>query len=236
MRSANHGWRVLHTCGSSSRSTAAGWSSTSAIAWIVFFTSIDQLAWRRGGAGGHLLRGGEQLVVVDAAVHEPDPLGLGAVHHLAEHDRGERGLRAGDAAQHPRVAAARVDADLQEAGVELRPPRREPHVAAEREVHAGADGGAVHRGERRQRAAGDPQEPLVDRAEALLGRLGEVAEVRAGAERRRGAGDDDRADDVVGLDLVHRGDDLGDHRRGQRVALGRVVEGERGDAPTVGTR
>ena len=52
----------------------------SAIAWIVFLVSIDQLARRRRGPRRHLLRGGEQLVVVDAAVHQADPLGLGAVH------------------------------------------------------------------------------------------------------------------------------------------------------------
>ena len=59
--------------------------------------------------------------------------------------------------------------------------------------------------------------------------LGQVAEVGAGAERRRGAGDHERADAVVGLDCVHRSDDLLDHRRGHRVALGGVVEGQGGD-------
>ncbi len=106
----------------------------------------------------------------------------------------------------------------------------EPHVAAERQVHPGADSGTVDRGQRRQRAAGDAQESFVDRAEAGLVGLGEVAEVGAGAERRRGAGDHDRTDRWVGLDLVHRRDDLGDHRRGERVALRRVVQGQRGDA------
>ena len=74
--------------------------------------------------------GAEQLVVVDAAVDEADPLGLGAVEHLAEHDGRHRRLRAGDAPEHPRVAAAGVQADLQEAGVEPGPPGGEAHVAA----------------------------------------------------------------------------------------------------------
>src|SRR5690606_9465184 len=34
-RSWNAGWRIDHTCGSSSRSTAAAWVSTSAMSWIV---------------------------------------------------------------------------------------------------------------------------------------------------------------------------------------------------------
>ena len=136
MRSANHGWRVLHSCGSSSRSTAAGWSATSAMSWIVALVTIDQLARRRRRPGRHRVGRVEQGVVVDAAVDQPDPLGLGAVEDLAEHDRGHRRLRPGDAAEHPRVAAAGVQADLQEAGVELGPPGGEAHVAAEGQVHA----------------------------------------------------------------------------------------------------
>ena len=97
----------------------------------------------------------------------------------------------------------------------------------------GTDGGTVDGGERRQRAAGDAQEALVDRCRRLSpsasARLPRLAPAQnAGG----GAGDDDGADRLVGLDAVHRGDDLGDHRRGQRVALGGVVEREGGD--TVG--
>ena len=182
--------RVLQSCGSSSRATALGWSSTSAIAWIVAFVTLRQLGRGRRRPGGHLVRRVEQRVVVDAAVDETDPLGLGAVEHLAEHHRGHRRLRPGDAPEHPRVPAAGVQPDLQEPGVEAGPPRGQPHVAAEGEVHPGTDGGAVDGGQRRQRAAGDPQEPLVDAAEAgAVGRR-QVAEVGAGAERRRRAGDD----------------------------------------------
>ena len=41
MRSANQGWRVLHTWGVSSRSTASGWVVMSAMSWMVFFTSTS---------------------------------------------------------------------------------------------------------------------------------------------------------------------------------------------------
>jgi hypothetical protein len=112
---------VLHTWGSSSRSTASGWVPTSAIVLDGLLHLDQQFARRECGTGRHLLRGGEQLVVVVAAVHQADALGLGAVHHLAEHHAGEGGLRADDAAQHPGVPAAGVDADLQEARVELGP-------------------------------------------------------------------------------------------------------------------
>ena len=132
-------------------------------------------------------------------------------------------------AQHPRVAAAGVEAEVEEAGVELARRAGEAHVAAQRQVHAGADGGAVDGGEGRQRRAADPEEALVDRrAGSSAAPAGaEVAEVGAGAERGRRAGDDDRADAVVGLERVEGGDDLVDHRRGERVAALGVVEGRR---------
>ena len=87
---------------------------------------------------------------------------------------------------------------------------------------------------RRKRASGDAQEAFVDRTEAGLAGLGQIAEVGAGAKGRRGTGDNDRSDRRIGLDLVHRGDDLVDHCGGQRVAFGGVVEGQRGH--TFGTR
>ena len=105
-----------------------------------------------------------------------------------------------------------------------------PHVAAERQVHPCSDSRAVDGGERRQRTAGDAQEPFVDRAQAVARRLGEVAEIGAGAERRWRAGHHDGADAVVGLERFHRGDDLRHHRGGERVAFVRIVERERADA------
>ncbi len=172
----------------------------------------------------------EQLVVVDAAVGETDPLGFCTVEHLAEHDGRHRRLRSGDAPEHPRVTATGVQADLQETGVELGTAGRDPNVAPEGEVHAGADGRAVDRRQCGQRAAGDPQETLVDGAEAVAVGRSEVAEVRTGTERWGRSGHDQGADRLVGLDHVHRGDDLGDHRGRERVALVRVVERERGHA------
>ncbi len=78
-------------------------------------------------------------------MRQADPLGLGAVQDLTEQDGGHRRLRAGDAPEHPRVAAAGVDADLQEAGVEAGSLGGDAHVAAEGHVHPGADGGPVDR-------------------------------------------------------------------------------------------
>jgi len=186
-----------------------------------------QVARRRCSATGHLARHDEQLVVIDTAVNETHPLGFGAVHHLAEHHTGERRLRADDAAQHPRVTAAGMDADLQEAGVESGSAGGKAQVAPEREVHTGADGRAVDRGDGGQRAAGDAQEPFVDGAEALLGGLGQVAEVGARAEGGRSTGDHHGAHRRIGLDAVHRRHDLGHQRGRERVALGGVVQRER---------
>ena len=132
------------------------------------------------------------------------------------------------------MAAAGVQAELEEAGVEAGRAPGQAHVAAQGQVHAGADGGAVDGGERRQRRAPDPQEALVDRAQPVAwsraaGRA-EVAEVGAGAERGRRAGDDDGADVGVGFEPVEGGDDLVDQLEGQGVAALGVVEGDDGDA------
>ena len=129
------------------------------------------------------------------------------------------------------MATAGVDPELQEAGVELGRVGHDADVTTERQVHAGADCGSVDRGQRRQRAAGDAEEPLVDRAEALARRLGEIAQVRSRAEGGWGTGDDEGADGVVGLERVHRLEDLRHHRgRGQRVPLVGIVQRERHDA------
>ena len=128
------------------------------------------------------------------------------------------------------MAAAGVDSQLQEAGVELGGVGDDADIAAERQVHAGADRRSVDGGEGGQRAAGDAQESLVDRAEALPRGFREIAEVRAGAERGRRPGDDHGADRLVGFERLHRGDDLGDQRSGHGVALVGVVERECGDA------
>ena len=97
------------------------------------------------------MRGLRERVVVDALVGEADPLGRLTVEHLSEEHGRCRDLRTDDAPQHPRVAPAGVQADLDEAGVELRPLRRDPQVAAERHVHAGADRRPVDRRDRGQR-------------------------------------------------------------------------------------
>jgi len=150
-----------------------------------------QIARSAGSAGGHRLRGIEQLIVFDAAMRQADAGGLLTVHHLTEQNSRHGHLRTGDATQHPRVPSTRMQPDLQEAGVELGAARGQSHIAAQREVHARTHRGAVDRRKRRQRAAGDTKEALVDRTEARLPRLGKVAQVCTGTERRRGSGDHD---------------------------------------------
>ena len=104
------------------------------------------------------------------------------------------------------------------------------HVGGQRQVQPGADGRAVDRGDRRQRAVGDGEEAVVDHAQAVLGGLAERGEVGAGAERLACAGHDQRVHVGVGLGGVDgraqgRGD-LG----GDGVAAVGVVDGDEGDA------
>ena len=193
MRSANQGWRVLHSCGVELGPHRRGMVVDVGHRRDRLLRRDDELARHARGAGGHRVGRREQLVVVDAAVDEADTLGL------ARRRAPRRTRRRPSPSAARRAGAASTCARRRGAGRSAGSACRtgpaaagEPHVAAEREVHPGADRRAVHRGERRQRAAGDAQEPLVDRTEALPVGLGEVAEVGAGAERRRRARDDDR--------------------------------------------
>jgi len=137
-------------------------------------------------------------------------------------------MAAGDATEHPGVPAAWVQTDLQKAGVELGTPRSQADITTQGKVHAGTHSGSVDRGERGQGTAGDSKKTFIDRTEAGLACLGQVAEVGARAESRRSTRHNNRPDRLVAFDPVHRGDDLFDHRHGQRVAFGRVVQGQRG--------
>ena len=194
-----------------------------------------QLAVHRGGAPRELDRGVEQLVVGDAAPREPDLDGPLALDPFAEQVDRERRLRADGPFQQPRVPAARVQADLGEAGVEAGGRAHQPDVAREREVEAGPDRGPVDRGDRGQRAVADREEAVVDVVDvagvALPLALGaahrrETRQVSARAERGWRTGDDDRADVVVGFDRGDSVDDLADELEAQGVTPLGVVEGE----------
>src|SRR4029077_15143554 len=128
----------------------------------------------------------DQLVVVDAAPRQPLAFGGLAVEDVAEDDGGGRALRTEKATHHPGVAAAGVEAELEEAGVE---PRRSPgdaHVAGQRQVYTRPDGGAVDGRDRRHRRSLDPKEAFVHRAQPAPFRspagLAEVGEVGTRAE------------------------------------------------------
>ena len=103
--------------------------------------------------------------------------GFGVEAH-AEQQRRAGGLRADGALQHPRRTAAGMDAQLLEAGIEERRGAGDAHVGCQREVQPGADGGAVDGGDRRQRAVGDREKPVVDHAQPVLGGLAESRQVR----------------------------------------------------------
>ena len=105
------------------------------------------------------------------------------------------------------------------------------------EVEARAHGGAVDRGDGRERRAEHAQEAFVDRTNRaalalvlLFGERAERGDVGTGTERRRFSGDHDRAHVIVGFERVERVDDLTDHRRGHRVAPFEINERHERDA------
>ena len=113
-----------------------------------------------------------------------------------------RGLPAGGAAEQRRVAAARMDADRQEAREQLGVLGDDAQVRGEREVEARADRAAADRRDRRRLERAHAGERVVDAAHGavelglgrVLARRGELRPVTAGAEERAFAGDDHGAD------------------------------------------
>ena len=225
------GCSVDHAWGSSSFIIASRWSSMlpiSRMVAVIFFTSSTG-AFRARPAisravGSSSSSGTQRQTRPTFSAASPSSTSPNTTD-------GERRLGAGDALEHPGVAAAGVDAEVQEAGVEAGRRTGQSEVADERQVHAGADGGTVDGGDRGQRAATDPHEALVDGEQALLRPLlAQVAQIRARAERRRRAGDDHGTDRRVGLDRVEGGEQLLVEVQVERVAPLGVVEGDGGDA------
>ena len=147
--------------------------------------------------------------------------------------RGGGGLRAGDAAAASRCGRRRGGCRAAGTGCRTGPDAPARRTSQhERQVHAGADGGAVDRGDGGQRRAADAEEALVDRCAgpvSLATRRG--GERSAPAQNAGGAPvTTTRADVVVGLELVEGRDDLVDHVEVERVAPVGVVEGDDGDA------
>ena len=131
-----------------------------AVARIDAFVAMTTSRGARGRPGGEFARGGDRIVG-DLERQPVAHRGLGVEAH-AEQQRRARHLRADGALQHPRRAAAGMDAQLLEPRIEERRRTGDAHVGGQREVQPGADGGAVDRRDRRQRAVGDREEAVVD--------------------------------------------------------------------------
>ena len=196
-----------------------------------------------GGRGGGEARGerrdfrGERGLG-DHAVDEADAERLGGVDHVAEPAQLE-GLRQPDqAGKEPRSAPVGMESDAREGLAEARLLGRHAQVAGERQVQSGAGGGAVHRGERRERqrrqrtddfAAGRDQrgERLVTGAPLLEAR--HVPHVAAGRERAPRPGHHQHADVAARGDARDRPGELLAHVVGECVELLQPVERDGGD-------
>ena len=113
-----------------------------------------QLARRRGGPAGQLDGGGDHVVGHRGA---PARCGRPPSASTTSPNRVIAAAPCGPSTRcsHPGVAAAGVQAERQEPGVEPGPRSGQPQVAGQGQVQPGADRGAVDRGDRRQRALGD---------------------------------------------------------------------------------
>ena len=130
---------------------------------------------------------------------------LGGVDDAAGEDQVQRAPEPDDPRQPLRAAVDQRDAPAPLGEAELRPGRRDPQVAPQRELEAAGQAPALDRGDRRLRRR-QPREP-----ERALGRLQARGErldrlqVGARAEAHAaGAGDDEHARVVVGLERAER--------------------------------
>jgi len=94
---------------------------------------------------------------------------------------------------------------LLKAGVEQRVWPGDTDICGQCQVQARADRGAVDGSDRGQRALADGHESVVEPQQSLFGGTAQRAEIRAGAERFTGTGDDNGVHTSVGLGPFHRG-------------------------------
>ena len=189
----------------------------------------------RGELAGPVGDRGVEPVRRDDLVGEPvlDRL-LGAQplaqqHHLVD-------LLARDVAVDDRHDHVGEGADVDLRGAERRALFGDQQVAGEGEAHAAGEDVAVGRAERRLAESRHQPEELEEEVggevfldQRHVGR--EAAEVGARAEDLvAGAGEDDGAHLVGVARRLHRFDELGEHLRGEHVALLRVVQRHRRDA------
>ena len=216
-RSANSGWPSDQTWASSSRSTASSWSST----W-------GDVGQRRLGPAGQLRRGASRPGR-PARRRRPRSASSSTQRHASP----TRSASSPSSTSPNSTTAAAACGPAMRWNIQVWPPpgwmpscrnrvsnraRRagEPHVARQRQVHAGADGGAVDGGDRRQRAAGDPQEALVDATQARRAATTRGGDRSAPAQNAGGAPVTTTAPTPSSASSSsNAGDDLVDHVEGR---------------------
>ena len=152
------------------------------------------------------------------------------VEHLAEQHRRHVAWGPAMLPEHPGVAAAGMDAELQEPGVEAGRPPGQAQVAHERQVHAGADRGAVDRGDGGQRSTGRPAGSLVDREQALAARTRRGGDRSAPAQNAGGAPVTTTAPTSASASSSSKAATISSTVEVERVATFGVVQGDDRDA------
>ena len=163
----------------------------------------------------------------DDLVDDAERLGLRRRHVAAGDDHLHRRLRADQARQALRAAAARQDADQHLGQADLGARHGDPVVAGERMLEPAAERVAVDRSH--HRLAARRRAPRRSAASDVGARLAELADVGAGDEAAAGADHHHRLDLGIGLALLQRLDDAVADAGAQRVDR-RIVDGDDADA------
>ena len=224
--------RIDHICEARSSSRAAPQGRAGGPSTVRSDAAVRRASCGIGsGSRGELEGRALDVLVVDRRPGEAELGGARAVDALAEERQRRRRLARSRAPEQGAVAAARVEADRQEARDDAGLAPDDAQVGGEHEVEARPHGAAAHRRDRRRLELTDARERAVDRADPRVGlggggvasRLGERGAVAARAEEAARAADHHGADRRVGVELLAGGHELVGHRHRERVApLGRV--------------
>ena len=144
--------------------------------------------------------------VAGHVLHQPQSERFFGVDVAAREQEVPRGAVTDEHRQAPDVARAEMDAEATARDRQARAHRRDPDVARDRELHPRPDRRAVDRGDDGRRVRDDRVEHLFERGPERVDGRGPVGreagdQIRAGAERRARAGDDDRPQLGVRLEL-----------------------------------
>ena len=166
---------------------------------------------------------GEKRIVIDTLPDKANSFGFSTIKNFAKDDCCHCCLRASDAAQHPGVTTTRVDTNLQKTCVELCAPCSYSHVTTKSKVHTCPYCCTIDRRNGGQWAARNAQKAFINIRQAFWCSSGKISQVGTSTKSGGSTGDHNCTDGRIVLYIVHGGQNVGNHWRGQSITFGRII-------------